>query len=184
MALTLLQAADVWIAAGGPRSRAAEFVAIGMGESSLEPSAQSPAGAQGIWQVMPFWWPQLGLNPAMWDDPLTNARAAVAISGHGTNCAAWDSAYRNIYASGRYPFLGWPEPGSVDYANLLHVSVALGHDKLGGAVPPGGFTPGPAVVHALSQIQLITGKLLPALERQMLVQRMSYQSMFRPGWRK
>lgn len=130
------QVADYWLAAGGPRNRVTEWVAIALGESSYRTDAVSPAGAIGLWQIMPFNAAPNGATVTGLYDPLVNARVAVQMSGHGTNCAAWDSAYRDIQASGRYSFLGWPEPGSADYANLSLVAVQLGHDKLGGAVPP------------------------------------------------
>jgi hypothetical protein len=179
MALTILQTANAWIAAGGPRSRAVEFVAIAMGESSLNPDAVSPAGAQGTWQIMPFWWAQLGLPADRWNDPVINARAAVAISGHGTNCAAWDSAYANIYASGRYSFLGWPEHGSADYGHLQYVATVLGHDRLGGAVPPSSPMPSKSINHAESVIQQIIGRVYPAIDREIIAWRMAYQAAYR-----
>lgn len=177
--LTAVQVADAWVAAGGPKSRAVEFVAIAMGESSLDDTAESSAGAQGLWQVMPFWWGSLGLDPNMWSDPLTNARAAVAISGHGTNCAAWDSCYTDIYTSGRLQFLAWPQSGSADYNNLPAAAAALGQDKIGGAAPPPGPSNAPAVAHAVAQLQGLATKVYPSLDKLLIANRMEWQALYR-----
>lgn len=134
--LTAREVADLWIAAGGPRNRAVEWTAIALGESSYDTEAVSSAGAIGLWQIMPFNAAPNGTTVRGLYDPLTNARVAVRMSGHGSNCAAWDSCYVDIQGSGRYTFLGWPERGSADWNNLAVVSVQLGHDKLGAAVPP------------------------------------------------
>ena len=139
--LTIPQCAGAWLGANGPRSRMVEFVAISMAESSLNDEAVSPAGAEGLWQVMPFWFPDLGLPADQWADPHVNAEAAVAISGHGSNCAAWDTCYRNILVSGRYTFLAFPESGSAAYNNIPQVAAVLGVNP---PVPPpgGGGNPG------------------------------------------
>ena len=160
--LTARQVAGYWEGAGGPASRAAEWVAIAMGESGLVSDAVSPAGAIGIWQVMPFNAPPYGYTPNDLYDPAINARVTVAMSGGGTNCAAWDSAYADIYASGRYSFLAWPERGSVDYNNLAAAAAELG----GSAVNPIGGTAQPGVDNTLaatvSALQKIGGQLVPA----------------------
>ncbi len=183
MQLSILQIANAWLAAGGPESRVVEFTAIALGESSGETSAVSSAGAEGTWQIMPEHWAALGLDGSRWADPVVNARAAVMLSGHGTNCAAWDSAYRDIYASGRYAFLAWPEPGSADYGHMQQVAVVLGRDKLGGSVPHGGLIPGKSVEHAVSHLQLLAAKFFPALDRIVIAERMAVNRMFIPGKR-
>lgn len=137
--LTIPQCAGAWLGAGGPRSRMVEFVSISMAESSLDDTAVSPVGAEGLWQVMPFWFPELGLPPSQWSDPHVNAIAAVRISGGGSNCAAWDTCYRDIAASGRYTFLGFPEAGSAAANNIPHVAAVLGVTPP--VPPPGGPTP-------------------------------------------
>lgn len=125
MLLSIPQVAGVWLAAGGPRSRMVEWVAIALGESGGETSAVSPAGAIGLWQIMPFNAAPNGVTVAELYSPQANADVAVRMSGHGVNCAAWDSAYRDIYATGRYRFLASPEVGSADYAHMFTVARVL-----------------------------------------------------------
>lgn len=180
---TALQVADYWIAAGGPKQRAVEWTAISLGESSYDDSVVSSAGAIGLWQIMPMHAAEYGLTVADLYNPLDNARVAVRLSGGGTNCAAWDSCYANISASGRYTFLAWPEQGSADYNNLQVVAVELGHDKLGGAVPPGGTLMSPAEAQAVAQINRLSTKVYPALIKQSIGMRMALDATFRKGWR-
>lgn len=179
--LTALQVADYWIKAGGPRRRAVEWVAIALGESGYRTDVVSSAGAIGLWQIMPFNAALNGTTPAGLYDPLTNARVAVAMSGGGTNCAAWDSCYADIQASGRYAFLGWPEHGSADFANLTEVAAELGHDKLGGAVPP----PGTFALHRVEVASAHIDGQLRALDRALVPQlvwiRQALQGIGRPG---
>lgn len=163
--LTAVQVADYWIGAGGPKARAVEWVAIAMGESGLVTDAVSSAGAIGTWQIMPFNAPAYGYSPAQLYDPAVNARIAVAMSGGGVNCAAWDSAYADIRASGRYTFLAWPEAGSADYNNLPAAAAEIGGNVLNPAGDPG--QPGqkdtlPATIAAL---QRIAGQQVPAQTR-------------------
>lgn len=183
MQLTALQVADYWIAAGGPKNRATEWVAIALGESSYNTDAVSSAGAIGLWQIMPFNAAPNGVTVDDLYNPLDNARVAVRMSGGGTNCAAWDSCYANIEASGRYTMLPWPEQGSADYNNLQTVAVELGSDKLGGAVPPGGFTMAPAEAHAVAQMQRLSRQIYPALIKQSIATRMALNATYKKGWR-
>ncbi len=160
--LTARQVAGYWVGAGGPAKLRAEWVAIAMGESSLDDAAVSSAGAVGLWQIMPFNAPTYGYSTSDLYNPAVNARVAVAMSGGGTNCAAWDSCYRDIQRSGRYTYLAWPEVGSADYNNLLTAAAELG----GAAVNPIGGTSQPGVDDTLaatvSTLQRIAGQLVPA----------------------
>lgn len=183
MQLSALQVADYWIAAGGPKNRAVEWVAISRGESSYETLAVSSAGAIGLWQIMPEHAAEYGMTVDDLYNPLDNARVAVKLSGGGTNCAAWDSCYADINASGRYSFLAWPEQGSADYNNLQIVAVELGHDKLGGQIPPGGTIPSPAEARAVAQINKLAHQLYPALIKRSIATRMALNSTYRKGWR-
>lgn len=161
--LTAVQVADYWVGAGGPRSRAVEWVAIAMGESGLNDDAVSPAGAIGTWQIMPFNAPPYGYSPSQLYDPAVNARIAVAMSGHGVNCAAWDSCYADIYRSGRYSFLAWPEQGSADYNNLPAAAAEIGGSTINPAGDPGSPAQADPLPGAIAAYQAITGKQLPAV---------------------
>lgn len=132
---------------------------------------------------MPFNAGPHGYTVADLYNPLDNAKIAVAMSGHGVNCAAWDSAYRNINASGRYSFLAWPEQGSADFANLAVVSAQLGHDKLGGAMPPVGNPITPQIAKQLAALNLLSSKVYPGIDRLMIAQRMKINRTLTPGWR-
>lgn len=176
---TALQVADTWIAAGGPESRAVEWVAISLGESSYETGVVSSAGAIGLWQIMPEHAAEYGYVVSDLYDPMVNARIAVALSGHGTNCAAWDSCYENINASGRFTYLGWPQPGSADYNNLAVVAVQLGKDKLGGQVPPPGALPIPEINAAAAQIDNTLNRVFPAITKILINYRMAANGLYR-----
>jgi Transglycosylase SLT domain len=180
--LSLLQIADLWLAAGGPRNRVVEWVAIEQSEGGNSTNAVSPAGAIGPWQIMPFNAAPHGYTVADLYNPEVNAKIAVAMSGHGTNCAAWDSCYRNINASGRYSFLGWPESGSSAFDKLGWVSVALGHDKLGGAVPPIGSLTSPQVAKDVAALNVLSAKVYPGLQKLAIAQRMAINRQLVPGW--
>jgi hypothetical protein len=160
--LTASQVAGYWEGAGGPASRAVEWVAISIGESGFVTDAVSSAGAVGLWQIMPFNAPTYGYSTSDLYDPHVNAVIAVAMSGGGTNCAAWDSCYRNISASGRYTFLAYPEVGSADYNNLSIAAAELGRS----VVTPVGSTHAPGVDDTLAAtvttLQRIAGQLVPA----------------------
>lgn len=124
--LTPHQAADTLLAEGMPARRLVEFVAIAMAESSLDASAVSPAGAIGLWQIMPFNAPPFGFTARQLYEPAVNARVAVGLSGHGSNCAAWDTCYADIAASGRFSFLAFPQRGSAAWGNLTGASASIG----------------------------------------------------------
>jgi hypothetical protein len=181
--LTAAQVAGYWEGAGGPKSRAVEWAAIAMGESGFDTAAVSPVGAIGLWQIMPFNAPPYGYTPADLYDPAVNARVTVAMSGGGTNCAAWDSAYFDIGRSGRYRFLSWPEAGSADYLNLPVVAAEIG----GTTVSPISAPTYPGIADtlpgAVAEMQLLAGKALPALTLRSQRARAAITAAGRPGWR-
>jgi Transglycosylase SLT domain len=185
--LSAREVADLWILAGGPPARAVEWVAIALGESSYNTTVVSSAGAIGLWQLMPGTAQGVGFSPAQMYDGLNNARAAVAVSGGGTNCAAWDSCYRDIYASGRYRYLSYPEQGSADWNNIPIVSAELKGMPIGGPAPPGHGGPAPVfgddMKRAVARLNLIYGTMLPKLGRKMVRQQMISRQMFRKNWR-
>lgn len=138
--LTIPQAATYLSEFGMPRNHVVEFVAIGMAESSLVTNAVSSAGAIGVWQIMPFNAAIAGLSVDALYNPGDNALVAVMLSGQGINCAAWDTCYANIGASGRYSSLAWPEPGSAAWNNEGTAAAVLSHGypaPVSGGPPPG-----------------------------------------------
>lgn len=177
------EVAAAWTGAGGPASRAAEWVAIGMGESSLDDSAVSPDGAIGLWQIMPFNAGPNGFTVADMYDLDKNARVAVLMSGNGVNCAAWDSCYADIGKSGRYSYLGYPEKGSADYNNLAVAAVALGVDAVATAVPEPGLGVGAAIGNLASGVQAAVNLVLPELYRSSAIEHATVSKMYQPGWR-
>lgn len=138
--LTIPQAATYLVDFGMPRSHVVEFVAIGIAESGLDTAAVSPAGAIGVWQQMPFNATDRGYQPDALFRPDINALITVELSGQGVNCAAWDTAYADINATGRYSFLAWPEAGSAAWHNEGAVAAVLSHGypaPVTGGPPPG-----------------------------------------------
>lgn len=124
--LTIRQIAWVWQAAGGNTLAEVPAVAVCLAESSGRRKAISPAGARGLWQIMPFNFSWTGLTWHTWMDPVDNARAAVKMSGNGDNWAAWDSAYSDIAKTGRYHILRHLQRGSAAYKHLAQVELVLG----------------------------------------------------------
>lgn len=176
--LTARQVANWWEAEGGPRSRDVEWVAIALGESSLDTGAVSPAGAIGLWQIMPEHAAEYGFQVSGLYDPQVNAYIAVRLSGYGQNCAAWDSAYRDIYSSGRYAYLAYPERGSADWNNLAAVANELGQSSGAGQLPGGPPGIGTELNGAVARWQELGRQQLPALSRYLAAQRHGINRMY------
>lgn len=134
--LTPREAAAAWESAGGPSDRVVAWVAVAVAESSLDTDAVSPAGALGLWQIMPDNFGGAHVPLSQWRDPFSNALVAVRLSAGGMNFAPWDTAYRNINATGRYAFLNWPETGSAAWNNMPYVSASLGGTSHVAPAPP------------------------------------------------
>lgn len=181
--LSAVQVADYWIGAGGPRARAVEWVAIAIGESGLDDAAVSSAGAIGLWQIMPFNAAPNGVTVGELYNPAVNARVAVAMSGGGTNCAAWDSAYRNIQASGRYSFLGWPETGSADFNNLAIAQAELSGQNLGKIMDPGQPGIDGTLAASAARWQSVATSSVPAVSRLVAGRTAVISAVGRRGWR-
>lgn len=181
--LSYVQVADYWIGAGGPKARAVEWVAICMGESGRDPEIVSPAGAIGLWQIMPFNAGPWGYTPADLYNPAVNARVAVGMSGGGVNCAAWDSAYLDIQRSGRYTFLGWPEVDSPDYLNIYIASAELQGHGLTGLTGP---TPHDTVTNlaaAAKAWQQLGEHQIPAVSLATVKTTRAISAIGKRGWR-
>jgi hypothetical protein len=133
--LTARQVVQGLVNNGIPSAKTVAWAAVFLGESSWNTRAESPVGARGIAQFMPGSWPiQCGPYSNAWLlDP--SCEATYILSGGGNNFAPWDSAYRDIYISGRYSFLAWPEIGSADYNNIRIVAAMLGPGYTAKMVP-------------------------------------------------
>lgn len=177
-----LDVARFWTGAGGPANRAVEWVAISLGESSWDDQAVSPAGAIGLWQIMPFNAAPNGVTVAQLYDPSYNALVAVLMSGGGTNCAAWDSCYVDIEATGRLTFLGYPEVGSADYNNLPIAQAAVSGHGYGGLTDPGSPGVPDPLVNGITGIQLIAGTYIPAVTAAMLKTNAAAARIGTRGW--
>jgi LysM repeat protein len=82
---------QLWEEAGGSAAQAVTAASIAMAESGGQQYATGAAGDRGYWQINP----DHG-SPSTYD-PLGNAKAAVIISGNGTNWTPWIT-----YTSGAY----------------------------------------------------------------------------------
>lgn len=85
--LTYPQVENVWIQAGGNPQAAAMAAAVADASSGLNPAATrtNPDGTTsvGLWLI-----PKNGMPPGT-TDPMANARAAVQLSGNGTDWKQW-----------------------------------------------------------------------------------------------
>lgn len=181
--LTAVQVASYWTGAGGPSARAVEWVAIAMGESGLVTDAVSPAGAIGLWQIMPFNAGPNGATVGQLYDPAVNAMVAVKMSGGGANCAAWDSCYADIQASGRYSYLAYPEKGSADYNNLPAAYAELQGHNYGGITPSAAPGVDASLNATVVKLQQAGGRAIPALTVAAGRIRASVDTIGTRGWR-
>lgn len=95
--LNAAQMFSAWRAGGGTDVGTAYIIAlvIAFAESSWNTTAVSFTGDYGLWQINKIHFGNGIINSHNWSDPVVNARAAVAISGNGTNWAAWCTAWAN-----------------------------------------------------------------------------------------
>jgi hypothetical protein len=180
---TATDVAAIWTRAAGSSERAVEWVAISMGESSLDDSVVSSAGAIGLWQIMPFNAHWGGGSVSDLYDPDYNARVAVLMSGNGANCAAWDSCYLDINRSGRYSYLGWPERGSADWNNLVAAGALIGSNALANALPEPSLGISVDVARIAAGVQQLITSAFPQLRRDTLTENVVLTRMYQPGWR-
>ena len=82
---------ELWEQAGGSDAEAVMAASIAMAESSGQQFATGAAGERGYWQINP------DHGSLSTYDPLGNAKAAVIISGDGTNWTPWTT-----FTSGAY----------------------------------------------------------------------------------
>lgn len=105
MSYTYAQLEQLWISAGGSRAAAPVAAAIAMAESSGNPDAtdydSNGTVDRGLWQINSIHGAQSTFSVAQ------NAKAAVAISGNGSNWTPWTTfnsgAYRQYLNSSATP---------------------------------------------------------------------------------
>ena len=78
--LTYSQLEQLWIQAGGSPTLAPYAAATAIVESGGDPTAYNSSGATGLWQIEYPGSDVLGYSSAQLDNPLDNAKAAVALS--------------------------------------------------------------------------------------------------------
>jgi hypothetical protein len=109
MALSFQALQDLWKQAGGNPAQAPVAAAIALAESGGNPQSHNavpPDNSYGLWQINmlgsmgPSRRSAFGLssNEQLFD-PLTNAKAAVALSGGGSNFKAWSTYTNGAYKS-------------------------------------------------------------------------------------
>lgn len=128
------QLADLWVKAGGNPKSKYLAAAVAMAESGGYPNATNTNTNgtidRGLWQINSIHGAQSSL------DPMTNARAAVAISGDGANWRPWCTAWSDNACG--------TNGGS--YLGAASRAVELYNDLGGNAIPggiAGGITQGP-----------------------------------------
>lgn len=104
--------ARYWELAGGAPAHRVAAVAVCYAESHGDSSAISPAQDYGLWQINIRNFHYLGLTTGTVRDPKTNARAAVIMSGNGTNWAPWCTCWVNPARDCGHGHLGLPQHGS------------------------------------------------------------------------
>lgn len=98
------------------------------GETGGDSGAVNPtSGAAGLYQILPSAHPQYNVD-RLTHDPVYNARAAFAVSGHGTNVGPWEAS-RNEGAHGgwgRFLPEGGPGGGGRPSGNAPNLTTADG----------------------------------------------------------
>lgn len=89
----------LWIAAGGNPGSAFIAAEIAMAESGGNQYALSPTNDYGYWQINGSWGALATFNP------LGNARAAIQISGDGSNWHPWTTYNTGAYVGRCLPYL-------------------------------------------------------------------------------
>lgn len=117
--ITWGQAWGLWDSQGGAHDKGAMMASIAEAESSLNTQAESPVGARGLWQEMPFWASYFGWPVSYLFIATYNARGAVRISGNGSNVGAWDTCYNPVSSAANRRNLSEPMQGSPAW-NIWH----------------------------------------------------------------
>lgn len=126
--MTVYLAQDVmhfWERNGGAHANVVNAVAVSEAESNWNSSAISPSSDYGLWQINSIHFGNGIIDHTNWWDPNVNARAAIAISGNGTNWAAWCTAWQYPDGNCGHGYLPNPEPLSPAGRNVHGVAIIL-----------------------------------------------------------
>ena len=157
---SIAQLEALWIQAGGNPAVAYNMARIAIAESSGNPDAYNPSGATGLWQIEYPGSDVLGYTPAQLDNPLDNAKAAVALynqSGYGPWAA--DPVGASLLASGgpiNEPVTGVGVSGRIYKFGEAGPEYVIPGNKASG-VP--GTVGGSRVEALLEQLIAVTGSL-------------------------
>lgn len=123
---TIGEIASYWTAEGGAPGQVTTAVAVALAESAGDDHAISPSYDFGLWQINQVHQFDPGIE---WPDILdqwVNARAAIAISGNGSNWRDWATCYAPPAPPPWVSYLAAPQRGSPAYGLLATVAEALG----------------------------------------------------------
>lgn len=82
---------SLWVAAGGSPGSAFIAAEIAIAESGGQQYATGAVGEEGYWQINP-------VNGDATYNPYGNARAAISLSGDGSNWSPWTTYTQGLYA--------------------------------------------------------------------------------------
>ena len=116
----------VWLAAGGSRDGRVVMTAVALAESGGDSTAVSPSDDHGLWQINGIHFAAFGVNAQTVLDPHTNARIAIALSGNGTNVAAWCTCWINPGRDCGHGFIPVPQTGSPAWDQLPRAQAVAG----------------------------------------------------------
>lgn len=134
------QLAAVWVKYGGdPRFRAIA-AGVATAESGGNQYAISPSSDYGLWQINSMHFGSIGINSVNWSNDDVQVHAAMALSGNGTNWAAWCTCWSNPGPNCGHGYLPYPQNPSPAYGPWQEAQQLLGtgRTQLPGTGPVGG----------------------------------------------
>lgn len=134
--LDISQIASAWEMYGGAKAHVVVAVAVCLAESGGNHDAISPSADYGLWQINAANFAALGLTKVTALEVAPNVRAAIRMSGNGTNWAAWCTCWVNPARDCGHGSLAYPQPGSPADAELPRAVAQLGGSAGGSAPPP------------------------------------------------
>lgn len=113
-----------WLSNGGSRTGLVSAIAVALAESGGNDHAISSSHDFGVWQINWIHFGTVGIAANNWMDIDVNARAAIAISGNGSNWAAWCTAWADPGPNCGHGFLSAPQIKSAAYYHLADAQAA------------------------------------------------------------